>query len=218
MEAERRTMVSSKIRGRMAVQSIDAIAGVPATFHWLGVPAAARFDGGVLALSAGPRTDWFVDPGSGEVTLNAPALLGSLPGDFLLAARLTVSFASTFDAGALVLWYDEITWAKLAFEFSPQGQPMVVSVVTRGESDDCNSVAINAGAVWLRVARLGRAYAFHASLDGHSWQFVRHFRLAPTGEPEVGFEVQSPTGEGCSAEFHEITYVRAALADLRSGA
>ena len=98
-----------------------------------------------------------MDPASGDATLNAPALLGSLPGDFLLAARLKVSFASTFDAGALVLWQDERTFAKLAFEFSPQRQPLVVSVVTRGESDDCNSVAIDAGAVWLRVARLGRA-------------------------------------------------------------
>jgi regulation of enolase protein 1 (concanavalin A-like superfamily) len=210
-------MPSSNICRRMAIQPIDAILGVPATFHWLGVPVSARFDGGVLAVSAGPRTDWFVGPASGEATLNAPALVGSLTGDFLLAARLKVSFASTFDAGALVLWQDERTFAKLAFEFSPQGQPLVVSVVTRGESDDCNSVAIDEGAVWLRVARLGRAYAFHASLDGHSWQFVRHFRLAPTGEPEVGFEVQSPIGEGCSAEFHEITYTGATLADLRSG-
>ena len=138
-------MRSSNICRRMAIQPIDAILGVPATFHWLGVPVSARVDGGVLALSAGPRTDWFVDPASGDVTLNAPALLGSLPGDFLLAARLKVSFASTFDAGALVLWQDERTFAKLAFEFSPQRQPLVVSVVTRGESDDCNSVAIDDG-------------------------------------------------------------------------
>ena len=202
----------------MTIQPIDTVLGVPATFRWLGAPIDARIDSGVLALSAGPRTDWFVDPGSGEATLNAPALLGSLAGDFLLAARLNVSFASTFDAGALVLWHDERTWAKLAFEFSPQGQPLVVSVVTRGESDDCNSIPVHAGAVWLRVARLGHTYAFHASLDGDSWQFIRHFRLARVGEPEVGFEVQSPVGEGCSAEFHEITYEGTTLADLRSGA
>jgi uncharacterized protein len=200
----------------MAVHPIDTIPGVPASFRWLGVPVAARVDGGVLAVSAGPLTDWFVNPGSGEVTLNAPALIGSLAGDLLLAARVNVSFASTFDAGALVLWQDEHTWAKLAFEFSPQRQPLIVSVVNRGESDDCNSVPIHAGAVWLRVARLGRAYAFHASLDGQTWQFVRHFRLAPVGEPEVGFEVQSPVGEGCSAEFHDITYNSTTLADLRN--
>jgi uncharacterized protein len=202
----------------MAVQPIDAIFGFPGTFHWLGVPVAARLDGGVLAISAGPRTDWFVDPGPGTTTLNAPALLSSLTGDFLLSARLNVSFASTFDAGALVLWHDEHMWAKLAFEFSPQRQPLVVSVVTRGESDDCNSVPIHAETVRLRVARLGRAYAFHASLDGQTWQFVRHFRLSAVGDPEVGFEVQSPLGEGCSAEFHEIAYKATTLADLRSGA
>ena len=30
----------------------------------------------------------------------------------------------------------------------------------------------------VRIARIGKAYAFHASTDGGTWSFVRHFALA----------------------------------------
>src|SRR5437764_9627418 len=103
-----------------------------------------------------------------------------------------------------MLWKDDRTWAKLCFEYSPQGEPMVVSVVTRGVSDDCNSVVVKGDAVWLRIARIGKAYAFHASMDGSSWSFVRHFALGSDEDPEVGLEAQSPVGEGCTVRFPEI--------------
>ncbi len=149
----------------MTVTPIDIVPGVPATFHWLGTPAAANLDAGALTIAAGPRTDWFVDPGSGQTTLNAPALVSRLQGDFTLSARVETGFQSTFDAGALVLWEAGPTWAKLAFEFSPAGEAMVVSVVTRGESDDCNSMVVGApeilvasgpAGLGLRLPRLER--------------------------------------------------------------
>jgi regulation of enolase protein 1 (concanavalin A-like superfamily) len=201
----------------MPVTPIDSIPGVPAAFHWLGTPVAASLDNGVLSLTAGARTDWFVDPGSGQVTLNAPALACALPGNFTLSARVEAALESTFDAGALVLWQNDRTWAKLAFEFSPAGEAMVVSVVTRGDSDDCNSMVVGAPEIWLRVAYLGAAHAFHASTDGHNWQLVRHFRLSEAGTTEVGFEAQSPLGEGCRARFSQIEHAQRTLADLRNG-
>jgi uncharacterized protein len=201
----------------MPAAPIGIIPGVRAGFHWLGAPADAGLDSGALSLVAGARTDWFVDPGSGQVTLNAPALVAPLAGDFTLSARVEAALQSTFDAGALVLWENERTWAKLAFEFSPAGEAMVVSVVTRGESDDCNSMVVGPAAVWLRVAALGGAHAFHASTNGHDWQFVRHFRLSATGAAEVGFEAQSPLGQGCQARFSQVEHAERTLADLRSG-
>ena len=123
-------------------------------------------------------TDWFVDPQrSAEPKLNAPALLGGSSGDFLLSARVTVDFAGTYDAGVLVVYESDDVWAKLCFEYSPQREPMVVSVVTRGVSDDCNSFVVDDESVWLRIARVGPAYAFHASTDGSNWSFIRHFAL-----------------------------------------
>ena len=170
-----------------------------------------------ITLDAAPQTDWFVDPASGVARLEAAAQLEPVDGDFLLSARVEVEFASTFDAGVLVLWHDERTWAKLCFEYSPDREPMVVSVVTRGVSDDCNSAVIDGNAVWLRIARIGRAHAFHYSTDGARWNLVRHFALAPDGLLQTGFLAQSPTGNGCRATFTDVRFERSTLADLRSG-
>jgi uncharacterized protein len=190
--------------------------GFPGPLRWDEEPAAFQA-GRALTVRAGPETDLFIDPGTGTRALNAPRLLGPADGtpdgDFLLSARVEVGFAATFDAGALILWAGEDRWAKLAYELSPQGEPTVVSVVTRGASDDCN--AFSAPNIWLRVARLGPAYAFHASLDGATWRLIRYFAL--DAEPRVGFEAQSPVGTGCQAVFDHIAYEPRRLAELRDG-
>jgi regulation of enolase protein 1 (concanavalin A-like superfamily) len=131
--------------------------GLTFGLSWLRTPLAHASDGSALSITSGPRTDWFVDPAGTGTTLNAPALLGTPDGDFILSARVEVDFEQTYDAGVLALWQDGTTWAKLCFEYSPQQDPMVVSVVTRGVSDDCNSTVIAGTTVWLRVAHIGRA-------------------------------------------------------------
>jgi len=198
---------------------------LPMPLRWLGRPQAWSSDAGRLAITAGPATDWFVDPG-GPTSLsdssagdfsNAPALVGRPSGDFLLSARVRPDFASTFDAGVLLLHGDERRFAKFCFEYSPQGKPMVVSVVTRGVSDDCNSFSVEGREVWLRVARIGDCFAFHASTDGSFWRMVRYFTLDAAASMEAGFEAQSPTGEGCSVTFDEIRFEARTLGDLRNG-
>jgi len=190
---------------------------LPAPLRWLGQPVEGHVTDDTVHIVAGPRSDWFVDPGTGVANMSAPALVAAVSGDFLLTARVEVAFAATFDAGALVLWQDERTWAKLCFEYSPESRPMVVSVVTRDASDDCNSLEVDDSAVWLRVARIGRAHAFHASTDGQRWGLVRHFALASDGDLDVGFEAQSPLGDGCRVTFSGIRFAAATLGDLRSG-
>lgn len=191
--------------------------GFPFGLKWLGAPLAEDVAGGKLSITAGPRTDWFVDPAGTEPSVNAPALLGSPAGDFLLSSCVEVDFERTYDAGVLALWQNGTTWAKLCFEYSPQGHPMVVSVVTRGVSDDCNSIVVSGTKVWLRIAHIGRAYAFHASTDGVFWQFVRYFAFEEGTVLSVGFEVQSPLGEGCTARFMDIHFAPATLTELRDG-
>jgi uncharacterized protein len=192
---------------------------LPMPLAWQGSPA--RWDiasGGELVIEAGAKSDWFIDPeGALEPRLDAPALLGDATGDFIVSARVRVEFAASFDAGVLVLYADDRRWGKLCFEWSPDGEPMVVSVVTRGVSDDCNSMVVDGRDVWLRVARRGPAIAFHASVDGERWSFVRYFSLDIADDIAVGFLAQSPTGEGCTVSFTEIAYEAARLADLRSG-
>ena len=179
---------------------------------------------GAVQVTALPHSDIFIDPGAGaslnaESMLNAATLLGAPPaGDFQLSARVSVDFAATFDAGVLLLWVDERHWAKLCFEYSPDGEAMVVSVVNRGVADDANGFVVDGRTVWLRVSRIDHAFAYHASLDGEVWRMIRFFALDdPAGALTVGFEAQSPTGDGCAITFDQVEFTSSRLGDLRDG-
>jgi regulation of enolase protein 1 (concanavalin A-like superfamily) len=190
---------------------------LPAPLRWRGEPASWSLDGGTLTIRSGQKTDWFINPSAPTETMSAPALLMRTEQPCTLVARVTVDAVSTFDAGVLCAYQAEDVWAKLCFEFSPQRQLMIVSVVTRGRSDDANSVPIAGNSVYLRLSKLERAYAFHYSEDGRAWNLVRHFTLGGQREVEIGFLSQSPTGEGCTVRFSEIAYQPKLLEDLRSG-
>jgi regulation of enolase protein 1 (concanavalin A-like superfamily) len=189
---------------------------MPQALSWHATPQTWALDDAHLRITAGPRTDLFTDPRSKVAIANSPRLAFDASGDCLLSTRVSVAFAATYDAGVLVAYADAQHWAKLCFEFSPQRQPMIVSVVTRGDSDDCNSVVIEGNMTWLRLAKLDNACAFHYSLDGAYWRFVRYFNLG-MARTSIGFSAQSPTGDGCEAIFEHIRFEARALSDLRSG-
>ena len=178
----------------------------------------ASVSDGALRLAAPARTDWVSDASTGDRFLSAPAVGFTAPGVYTLSARVRPEFAGTFDAGVLMIYQDETTWAKLCFEFSPQRQPMVVSVVTRELSDDCNSVPVSQDWVELRIARSGQTFAFHYSLDGHYWHFVRLFALGQAGAIlRTGFLAQSPMGEGSNTVFSHVRYTERPLTGYRDG-
>jgi len=166
----------------------------------------------------------FIDPaglaGPEAMAPDAGRLVGLPPGgDFMLAAKVTVGFASMYDAGVLLVYLSDRYWAKLCFEYSPQLVPTAVTVVTRETSDDSNSFEVAGDALWLRITRSGPAWAFHASTDGAWWRLLRYFTLSsPAGElARIGLLAQSPAGEGCTATFDQITYSAGAPKNLRDG-
>jgi hypothetical protein len=78
-----------------------------------------------VTASAAPHSDIFIDPGAGtqlnaESMLNAVTLLGVPPdGDFQFSARVTVEFASSYDAGVLLLWVTDRHWVNSASSSPP---------------------------------------------------------------------------------------------------
>jgi len=177
-----------------------------------------------VTASAAPHSDIFIDPGAdaelnAESMLNAATLLGVPPdGDFQFSARVTVEFASTYDAGVLLVWINDRHWGKLCLELSPDGEPMIVSVVTRGVSDDANAFVVDGRTAWLRVSRIDHAFAYHASLDGRTWRMIRFFTIDGNSTSDaIGFEAQSPTGDGCVVTFDNIRFTRERLGNLRDG-
>ncbi len=188
-------------------QTTVSIPGLPGTLNWKNTPRSWNLDSkNVLTISSNAKTDWFVDPFDGTVANSAPILLFTPSSDYVLSARVTVKFASKWDAGALMVMGDDHHWAKLSFEFSPDRKPTLVTVVTRGLSDDCNSMNLPQDSVYLRIAKSGRTYVFYFSTDGQNWQILRTFSLDTELPVRVGFESQSPAGSGAVAQFSAITY------------
>lgn len=190
---------------------------VPNLLTWAVLPEMWRLENEALLIQAGAATDLFVDPRGEYEKNNAPRLAFAPDAVYTIQAKVTVDFQADYDAGAFILWANERHWAKFAFEFSPQKQPTLVSVVTHDVSDDCNSLTIDGNEVYLRVAKLGQAFAFHASVDGRSWRLIRYFSAANLEDATVNFSSQSPMGGGCTAVFSEIGYTAEALADIRNG-
>ncbi|HLO32183.1 MAG TPA: DUF1349 domain-containing protein [Anaerolineales bacterium] len=198
---------------------MDAIVipNLPHSLHWLNQPQSWDLSaGGQLTITSPATSDWFIDPQGAVNVSNAPVLLFPASGPCMLSAQVTVNHVATYDAGVLMVYENPLAWAKLCLELSPQGLATAVSVVTKGVSDDCNSFVVQSPA-YLRVSKLERAYAFHVSRNGNTWDLIRYFKLEDNQNAQFGFEAQSPTGSGCTASFGDIRFEPRLLADLRSG-
>jgi regulation of enolase protein 1 (concanavalin A-like superfamily) len=193
------------------------ILNLPHSLHWHNQPESWDLSPeGQLAITAAAKTDWFIDPQGAVNVGNAPVLLFPALDPCMLSAQVIVNHIATYDAGVLMVYESPSAWAKFCLELSPQGLPMIVSVVTKGVSDDCNAFIVK-GPVYMRVAKLERAYAFHVSEDGKAWNLIRYFKLENHKDAQIGFEAQSPDGEGCTASFRDIRFEPGLLTDIRSG-
>jgi uncharacterized protein len=193
------------------------IPGISLPAEWQNAPAAWSATATELTIVSGGRTNWFASPTDGRVDANSPLLLFRPAGDFVLSARVTVDFKSIWDAGFLMVYVDDLTWAKFALEVSAYDEPTIVSVVTKGVSDDCNSALVDGKSIRLRLARTAEAFLLYAAPAGQPWKLVRNFRLSSSPDLRVGFASQSPIGEGCSATFSEIAYEERTISDMFKG-
>jgi uncharacterized protein len=185
-----------------------ALDGVPGPLTWQHAPARWKIDGGkTLSITGGKQTNWFADPFGGAQSDNTPRLLFKPAEDFVLSAKVTTDFRAQWDSGVLAMVVNDTLWAKLCFEMTIEKHPAIVSVVTRGISDDNNSIAIQGNSVYLKIAKAGQAIFFYASEDGEHWLIIRTFTLGKNPDLRIGFSSQSPVGDGCTTVFSEIHYL-----------
>jgi regulation of enolase protein 1 (concanavalin A-like superfamily) len=190
---------------------------LPGALEWKNSPVSYDARANALTIVAGPSTDWYISPLDGKATANAPIALFQSAEEFVLTAKVTVEFQTKWDAGMLMVYADDKNWAKFALEMSVYQQPTIVTVVTRGVSDDCNSISPPGNSIWLRIAKIGRAIAFYTSPDGKSWRMVRAFTLGEVKNLRAGFGAQSPVGKRGSAVFSEIGYSTRKIKDIFTG-
>ncbi len=185
--------------------------GLLKSSHWRNSPAAWNVKDGVLTIKSPGKTDWYVEPTGEHRVASSPLLLIPAPKDFWFSAKVSVDFHSRFDAGALAVYADETNWVKFAFESQNGKTGAIVSVVTRGLSDDNTGAAIEGDSVYLKVSKTGQAIFLYFSIDGKRWNLTRAFNLGPEQSLQFGFSAQSPTGVGSTVTFSEIQYKPGAL-------
>jgi regulation of enolase protein 1 (concanavalin A-like superfamily) len=194
------------------------IAGLQKEIVWENEPLDWNVSGNTFTLNAGKGSRLFIDPYKGVGANTAPMALFVPDSNFLFSCRVNVNFKTLFDAGVLVIYGSNDEWAKFCFEYSPQQKPMIVSVVNRVVSDDCNHIIVDGDYVYFRVAGMGNGtFAFHYSFDGKYWDLARYFSLSQKDVLKVGFLSQSPKGDSCRSVFSEIDYKIKKLADYRNG-
>ena len=147
----------------------------------------AELGGTSIAFAAGPRTDLFTDPAGAEPQAGAPLLLGGPMGDFQLKrSRL----GQRSRRRSMLLRSSSMpprprggNWRSSTPRSASR---TIVSVVTRGVSDDANASSSRSRTPGCASRERERRFAFHASLDGLWWSLVRYFTFDGAGEAAAG--------------------------------
>ncbi|HEY4336139.1 MAG TPA: DUF1349 domain-containing protein [Puia sp.] len=199
----------------LQAQSQDSVRlpGLPRAMYWENTPLHFSAENGQLTIKAGEKTDMFRDPNVTYNTDNAPKLLFLADSNFVLTAAIHHAFANKWDGGAIVLKADSLNWIKFCFEKDYTGQKRVVSVVTKGISDDCNSAAATTNTLYYKIAKAGNVITLYFSADGRGWYLVRHLVFDSSGPVKLGFLAQSPTGKSCTVTFSHIHYSTKKIGD-----
>lgn len=172
-----------------------------------------------LKLQSGAESDNFNDP-DGQLSSNsAPVLLSKLDNTkpFTFTAKINPLLKDTYDAGALYIYLNPEWWFKFAFELDEHGKSRVVTVRTNATSDDNNHDLVEADELYFKISSDTKTIGFYYSTDNDHWQLVRLFKNDYPSESWIGLSTQSPTGEGTSATFKDISLTPNPISDFRRG-
>ncbi|MBT8321593.1 MAG: DUF1349 domain-containing protein [Eudoraea sp.] len=187
-------------------------------FTWMNVPDMYLFSPEGLSIETSQGTDFFNNPENGEKVATAPYLYQELAGDFVAIAKVKPNFQATWNACSLLAYIDENNWIKFAFENSDATGPSIVSVVTRGVSDDANGVVLASySQVWLKFIRKGNLYAMHWSTDGINYKMSRLSAMPDHKKVRIGMEAQCPSEGPAIHSFLSFSLERNSIEDLRKG-
>lgn len=179
--------------------------------------ASYRQEDGAVILHASAKSDFVVGPITGKAHASAAFLYQRVKGDFVLQAKVSQRFLSTYDAPALLAMESETRWVKACFEYTDLHTRAVVSVITDTTSDDCNGVETDSDSIWLQLCRKDHIFAIHYSLDGVHWRMHRILRMEMEEALKVGLVAQSPLGDGGDFIFEKVLLKPERKADIRGG-
>ncbi len=190
----------------------------PQSFRWTNPPAEFKFQDGSLGITAESGTDFFNNPETLELTGTAPLLYREIEGDFVATALVQPDFGDMWNAASIMVYIDSLNWIKFAFENSDATGRTLVSVITRGVSDDANGpVMTDEDTIWLRIIKKGHLYALHWSLDGSNFKMARLCSMPESRQVRVGLEAQCPVGTKATHKFLYFSLENKTVDDPRLG-
>lgn len=174
-----------------------------------------------LSFRCTEKRDIFSDP-NGKLSNNTiPMLLRSVDNTkpFTLTAKVTPGFTKEglYNAANLMVFANDSLWQKLCFEQDERGHHRIVSVRTRGTSDDNNHQQLTSPTVYLRISSDTHTIASYYSLDKKEWQMVRLYENYYPANIWVGVASQCPTAGNCNSIFEEVNLQQKAVTDFRTG-
>ena len=186
--------------------------------QWINEPAEYSINNGKLVVTTTKGTDFFINPEDMSNTATAPLLFHEIKGDFVAIACVSPDLTSVWNAAGLLLIINDENWIKFVFESSDATGPSIVTVSTRGISDDANGVRLpDSSKIWLKLSRKGNNYAMHWSEDGKDYKMARLSAMSPSDPVKIGLEAQCPVGENAKHTFHYFSIESKTVADLRKG-
>jgi len=191
---------------------------IPREMNWENKPLNYKVSGNAISITAGKETDIYGDLDGTYYVNNVPRLLFTPDSNFIFSAKVSLAFNTVYDGGAIILYSDSSTWAKLLFELNDGNIIGVGSSLVRDKlGDDSYHVALNAKQVFLKAVRSGKTFCFYYSLDGKKWSLLRTFTYPNPENLKIGFYAQSPKGNSSTVNFSEIKYRPEKFKDFLTG-
>ncbi len=156
---------------------------------------------GEITIIAKKGTDLYTNADASNTTDNAPRLFFEPKSDFILSAKVTASFTTAYDGGAIFVYGGKERWGKLLFERFKSGDNGIASTVTEKTGDDAYHNIVMNNEIYLKIERKNDTFTFSYSEDAEHWLYRRSFNLIPPKQIKVGFIAQSPI-----SEVHKVVY------------
>lgn len=172
-----------------------------------------------ITISSGAKSDFFNAPDGTLSAANAPLLLKEIDNTkpFTFTAKVEPELSTTYDAGAIYLFYNKDLWQKFAFEMDERGVTRLVTVRTINTSDDNNHNSIAEGQVYMKISSDTQTVGFYYSIDGQTWHLARLYRNEYPQKIYLALSSQSPIGKGINSHFTEIALKDSSITDFRLG-
>ena len=177
---------------------------------------------GKLESRAKEGDDFFIDPNKGKLTNQSlPILLKEVDNTkpFTLQAKVTPEFTKEglYNAADLFVYANDTLWQKLAFEQDEYGNHRVVSVRTKGTSDDNNHDKQTASTIYLKISSDTHTIASYYSLDKKAWHMVRLYKNYYPAKLYLGIASQCPQKGACKSIYEELELNQNSVSDFRMG-